>query len=275
MERLHSIFANHNVDLKAFLDLHGIEHEFERSIVGETVSLVIAESHPSWPDLARHLAVNSDLLHTVGLRYSAEEISQAGFCEFQCAGQFGYPQPEAAFGYQNITYYPSIGCRSCGIGLRQVDPFRFKKPPTQRHSHVVQLNWVFDEFFLSERARLDLEGSGLTGFRIGPAVLHKSGEPLHDWYQLHIDAQLPGVIDTSTFTKELCGQCGRTKYNHPTDRQIEVRLDHGAAPDISRSPEWFGSGGSAWRSTMVSKKFVNYISSRKWRGVNLAPVLVR
>lgn len=272
MERVHRIFSNGNKGLKSFLDQNGIKHKHEISIVGETVFLLIAESDGHWPKLAKYLAID-DVFHTVELHFSKEDIRNADYCKLGTTGHFGYPQPESAFGYLNITYDPAKGCRACGVGLVQIGPFRFRKAPTQR-SHLVQLNWVFDEFFVSASARADLENSGLTGFRFEPAVLHRSGEPITDWYQLRIDGSVPGLVDTTELVKESCAVCGKSKFNHPTDQLIHIGLDGTDLPDVAKTIEWFGSGGSAWRSTLVSKNFVDYVLSKKWRGLDLTPIQI-
>ncbi|MBK9176233.1 MAG: hypothetical protein IPM46_07835 [Flavobacteriales bacterium] len=240
--------------------------------MGETVFLLIPESDGNWPKLAKYMASDDDLTHTVELQFSKEDIRNSEYCELGSTRHFGFPQPEDD--YQQITYDPVMGCRTCGIGLMQVAPFRFRKTPTQRHSHLLQLNWVFDEFFVSERTRADLESSILTGFRFEPAVLHKSGQPLNDWHQMRIDGRVPGVVDTSAFVKESCATCGKSKFNHPTDQPIHIQLNRSDLPDIAKTSEWFGSGGSAWQSILVSKNFVDLVLSENWRGISLAPVRI-
>ncbi len=274
MERFHRIFSNGNQGLKYFLDREGIKHDHEVSILGETVVLLIAESDVQWPKLAKYLTKDEDLVHTIELHFSKEDVREAEYCELGTTGHFGFPQPERDFGYLNVTYDPAKGCRACGIGLEQVAPFRFQKEPTQRHSHLVQLNWVFDEFFVSERAKVDLVSSGLTGFHFMPAVSHKTGEPLDGWHQLRVDHLAAGTVDIASFKSEKCTACGSTKFNHSSDRQVRLRIERSDLPDILKTREWFGSGRSAWRSTLVSKNFADLVLNRKWRGVNLAPVEV-
>jgi hypothetical protein len=49
-------------------------------------------------------------------------------------GQFGYPQPEAGFGYLNFSYDQSQGCPTCGI-----DVYEFQGEAVQRQKGTVLL----------------------------------------------------------------------------------------------------------------------------------------
>lgn len=60
--------------------------------------------------------------------------------------------------------------------------------------------------------------------------------------------------------------CGRVKYHPPTSLAlIPDRLT--AAPDLFRTSEWFGSGGSAFRLTLASERFANLVRERRWKGL--------
>jgi len=60
--------------------------------------------------------------------------------------------------------------------------------------------------------------------------------------------------------------CGRVKYHPPTSLAlIPDRLL--GAPDLFRTAEWFGSGGSAFRLTLASERFANLVRERRWKGL--------
>src|SRR5271154_1099008 len=63
-------------------------------------------------------------------------------------GQFGYPQPEADFGYLNFSYDQSQGCPTCGIDVIQDRPLRFRQEPKAKHSPFIGLNWIVDQIFV-------------------------------------------------------------------------------------------------------------------------------
>jgi hypothetical protein len=65
--------------------------------------------------------------------------------------------------------------------------------------------------------------------------------------------------------------CGRVKYHPPTSLAIIPNsLDN--APDLCQSAEWIGSGGEAFRLTLVSERFVALIRERKWKGLGFSEV---
>jgi hypothetical protein len=65
--------------------------------------------------------------------------------------------------------------------------------------------------------------------------------------------------------------CGRTKYCPPTSLVVSAVALVGA-PDLFQTAEWFGAGGRAFRLTLVSKRFVDLIGKRGWRGIELHEV---
>ena len=274
MERIHRIFANRNHYLKACLDRLQIPHEYERSIVGETVFLLIPETHAQWPELSQCLQ-GLDVFHTVELSFTLAEIRAAPWCELGAAGHFGYPQPDEDFGYKAITYDAEAGCMTCGIGAVQRAPFRFRKAPTQRRSQIIQLNWVFDEFFVSSDARGQLEAAGITGIDFEQPVLHRSGEPMAGWFQMRVLETAESRVKTAGLVTETCQVCGRVKFNSPAGEMLALQEPlPSSSADVVKSREWFGSGGSAQRLVLVSQRFVAVVLQHKWRGLCLSPIAV-
>lgn len=272
MQRFHRIFANGNNQFKTFLDQADIEHEYEESIVGKTVSLLIPESHRSWPILASAIE-HFDVVHTVELRFTKGDIRNASWCELGTTSHFGYPQPEDAFGYKEITYDPNIGCRKCGIGLVQNAPFRFRKAPTTTRSHLIQLNWVFGEFFVSKEARSQIEIAGISGIQFESPVHHKTGAPISGWFHMRIYEHVATKVDASGLMVETCAECAQSKLNHPQSEMLKFGSTcRDSGLDVYRTIEWFGSGSCAYNAVLVSQRFVRLILENKWRGVHLAPV---
>jgi len=60
--------------------------------------------------------------------------------------------------------------------------------------------------------------------------------------------------------------CGRMKFNAPTALAL-IRDNHKDAPDLFQTAEWFGSGGSAFRITLASDRFVDLVKARRWKGL--------
>ena len=272
MERFHRLFTNGNKSFKAFLDSQNIPHEYEESIVGETVFLLISESDPSWPLVSEYLK-SFPIPHRIEARFSTNEIDGAAWCRLGATSHFGYPQPEDDFGYLKVTY-ENGGCSKCGIGYRQIAPFRFRKPPTMRRSQILQLNWVFDEFFVEQEARKQIEASELRGMEFEDVLLDKSGGLMQTWSQIRISQTLPPILVTNSLTVETCSLCSQIKFNHPMGEQINLAKSLNATtPDIVKSSEWFGSGGSAHQLVFVSQRFVQFFRANNWRGLHLEPVI--
>jgi hypothetical protein len=293
MERIHRIFENGNQLFKAFLDHAQIKHEYEESIVGKTVFLLISEADPNWPQLAEYLANNSGIFHNVELHFSKKEIRDASWCQLHATSHFGYPQPEDD--WQLSTYDLTSYCHRCGICPVQVCPLRFRSEPKQRHSQFLQLNWVFDEFFVRPEIRVAFEREGISGIGFRPAVHHKSGQPLETVQQLEVLTILPPALKMESVQTVTCKPnnedgpeksyggvlryppdypyCGRVKYARKGESFQWSRSAFAYAPDIVKSFEWIGSGGAAFREVFVSKRIVDLAQRSKWRGLGFTPVL--
>jgi hypothetical protein len=202
-------------------------------------------------------------------------------------GHFGFPQPESNYA---VATYDSGYCDRCAIGGVQRIPFRFRTEPNARHSQFLQLNWVFDEFFVRPEVATGLREAGITGVKFGPALHHRSGRALETIQQLMISSVLSGALDIVGLQPVTCkpdneegppwyggGQpryppdypyCGRVKYHWPQGHALRFR-DHAfvSAPDIVKSLEWFGSGGSASRAILISERVVETFEKHRWRGV--------
>jgi hypothetical protein len=202
-------------------------------------------------------------------------------------GHFGYPQPED--GYALATYDDSY-CDRCGIGGLQRIPFRFRSEPKARHSQFLQLNWVFDEFFVRPEVVADLKEAGITGVEFEPVIHHRTGRFLKTVQQLMVLSGLSAALDIVGLQPVTCkpdneegppwyggGQpryppdypyCGHIKYHWPQTHALRFRRQpFVSAPDIVKSFEWFGSGGSASRAILISERAVGTIEKHRWRGV--------
>lgn len=210
-------------------------------------------------------------------------------------GQFGYPQPEAGFLYLKSTYDPSQGCPCCGVGLVQRGAFRFKKEPAAKHSQFLGLNWVFDQVFVREPVKQVLEKEGISGIRFSRPLHHKTSEPLQTVFQMHVDTVLPPGADTRELEQERCERptneaeicfltamgsgmlegpfCGKIKHHYPQKQPLRIARDAlEGAPDMVRTHEWFGSGGSSQRPILISGRIETIIKREGWRGAILNPI---
>ncbi len=203
-------------------------------------------------------------------------------------GHHGYPQPEDDY----LTTVYSTCCLRCGIHGPQIAPFRFKRSAVAAHSSFLQLNWVFDAFFVRKEVALGITEAGITGISYSPALDHRTGEELADRVQLLMPtiacaetSQLPVVTcranneeskwSMDTGEKRYSPEtpyCGRVKHHAPSSLAVHPDALKNA-PDLFQTEEWFGSGGEAHRLTVGSARFVNLVRDLKWRGLQFRRVL--
>lgn len=212
--------------------------------------------------------------------------------ELFTTGHFGYPQPENTYALE--TYDHSY-CDRCAIGGNQVTPFRMKSEPKARHSQFLKLNWVFDEIFVRPEVRLGFESLTVEGIEFKSVLHHKTGKALETIHQLGIHCTLPAALVTDGLQTVTCkpnneegpprhggGQpryapdypyCGRVKYHWPQSQPLRFYANaFSMAPDIVKSLEWFGSGGSASRAILASERVIAAIEKNGWRGAKWSEI---
>lgn len=295
----HRIAARHDEPFWLELDRLGLDYEYgdPNNVLGLAISVLnITEDQPQWPEVQRLIAEHDLGIHSITNLFNKSEVKQAEWLQMFSLGLHGYPQPEDD--YREITYDVSQYCDHCGIGGVQNAPFRLRSEPKARHSQFVQLNWVFDEFFVRREARQGLTAAGLTGFDFRPAVIHRKDRPSGEIEQMEILSVLPPALNPIGHQRVTCKErneeweikrrrfpnsrslveepnsyCGRVKF-HLEHRGL-LRFDRSAlaaAPDVVKSHEWFGSGGSAFRLVLVSQRFSRIVLEAKWRGLSFEPV---
>jgi hypothetical protein len=297
MEIFHRIWADvqRHPDFKTAIDRLHFPYKYTNNIVGKHVHFEISENHPHWPQI-RELAARYDAFSPVSVRvkYSAAEIAAAPWLSVRATRHTGYPQPEDEYQYQ--VYDANDYCDRCGIHPTQAAPFRLKSAPTVRDSFR-QLNWVFDEFFVTSQVRELFDDAGIRGVGYGPCIHHSSGRPLESVSQLLVLDVLPPSLVTSELYTVTCRPdneegpakasggrlryaddypyCGRVKYHWPLLGQTTYAAEaFRHAADIVKSHEWFGSGGSASREVLVSQKVCRLLIDHKLRGVSFVPVVL-
>lgn len=247
-----SFIAESAPELKDYLDDHDIPYQSLHSMI--VVDLTDSDAH--WDPIAR--IVNERHLPCLSeTEYSEEEKSGADWLSVRSKWRNGYPQPESAFKYRNITYNNTHFCLDCGAGLRQTDSFRLKATPDWGARHFMMLNWVGDELFADDIAKEAMQSSSLSGFHFIP-VLSKDGTcELNGINQLLIEKEAaPGLIVNGRDIDSVshCHACGRIKY-HPSG--IGPHCFNADAfsnmPDIFHSNEYFGWGHGADRLIIIKR----------------------
>ena len=234
---------------------------------GETLSAVdISESDPHWEELSRILKLEHKTFLSE-TKFSKHELDSAEWLTVRSRWYYDYPQPETE--YEEIVYHCENAClnKGCGMGLIQKDSFRFKRSPKWGRRNFCMINWVYDELFISTKAKELLESSSLNGFSFLNVNKKSGNATLDDVFQMKIPHILAaGIHDTTSRISEtsVCPICKRKKLHSNGRGQFvfnkEIFYD---APDFVKSNECFGYGLIASRLIIVSQKAYKFLTANK------------
>lgn len=231
------------------------------------VTFEIDESHPSWKNLEPMISAwrSVDIVTT---KFTANELKNAAYLRMAPRWHHGYPQPDGDFGYRTVSYSLANFCSACGIGKRQTSPIRMAGEPKWGQKHILQLNWIFDEYFVRPEVWKDLFEP--VGVGCLPVVHHRTGKDLRTVVQLDIMKTESALQISDDQPCDTCTNCGRKKYQAIT-RGPFPSFDVTPTSPIQKTKEYFGSGGSAWNAIVVSSDLVRQISDRNLKGVYFIP----
>lgn len=262
-----------DVQLVSYLNNQGIAYDHASHIS----TLDIYDNDPHWPFISQYVQTNS-LMCLSETAFSQKELSSAEWLTVRSKWRNGYPQPENAFKYEQITYSSTQYCSECGAGLVQNNPFRIKQPPKWGNRHFMMLNWVEDELFVDKVVKELFLEKGITG------VLFQKVQDKHGTQTVELIDQLlithvlqPGILVNESIDKVmLCPNCKTLKY-HPSGIGAHAfhREIFEGVPDIVKTAEVFGWGHSAPRVILVNQKTYQLIIQNKLdRGLVFEPVLL-
>jgi hypothetical protein len=229
----------------------------------------VDESHPGWRELQALIGEwkVSDIAHT---EFDSSERATAKYLQMSPAWHHGFPQPDSDFGYLNATYDLKSYCTTCGIGKTQTGQFRMKGEPKWGKKHILQLNWLFDEYFVLPSVWEEV----FRPFGIGRSSVldHRTGHELRTIVQLDIKVTANSPLSIAdNHPSKTCESCGRKKYI-PISRGFFPAFAMDQSSPICRSQEFFGSGTSAWNAIIVSNEVYTDIQGRKLAGVTFVPL---
>jgi hypothetical protein len=262
MRVAHKLSVSPSEAIAADLARHGIKY----SKSSLTISFTVHEDSPKWPEM-RDWAKRHGAFDWVTTEFSTAELDGAKWLEMIPAWHYGFPLPDSDnFGYRQTTYDPSEGCSECGICGRQVAPFQIKGEPKWGRNSILQLNWVFDEFFVTpELWSRVFQPLGVTSL----PVKTQRGDELRTVVQLKITEDVDVAVDGLDF--EVCGSCASVKYLPITTGPFPA-ITSADASIAAKSRQWFGSGGSAYRPVLVEQTVRRLILDRGAKGASFRPV---
>jgi|SRR6218665_122890 len=261
MQIIHRISISSTPEIRGELAVMGV-------IVGASglVTFEIDETHEAWPALRLWIA-RRKAADIVSTKFSERELAEASWLALEPSWHHGYPQPdEARFGYRDATYTRSKFCEQCGIGLEQKAPFQMKSEPKWGRNAILQLHWVFDEFFVTPALWSTVFKPNGVGCR---PVLDPKGAELKTVVQLVIQEEVGVAVEG--LAAERCAHCDLLKYL-PISQGAFPPLANAPSVRIAKTREYFGSGASAHRSVLVSRDVAWALATEKIRGASVRPV---
>ncbi len=238
------------------------------ALPGDSLSFVafdVDEEHPNWSKL-RLLFERWKVSDFLTTEFTKEEVEAARWLNLVPDWHHGYPQPDEDFGYRRATYDLTDGCDACGIGMKQKAPFQMKGEPKWGRRAILQLNWVFDEYFVTPEIWSSVFKP--RGIACRP-VTNTKGTELKTVVQLVVEEEVGIVPDW--LTSERCTKCGRVKYR-PVTRGFFPALAASPTRAIVKTSEYFGSGAAAHKRVLVSHELARALVAVKVRGASYWPV---
>lgn len=226
-------------------------------------SLDIAESDPRCAEVVR-LAATFKAIETISTRFTPSECDSAKYLGVVANSHRDYPQPSADKGHASATFDFANFCNRCGVGRRQVRPFHIKAV-RKLHDSMIQLNWVFDEYFVAPEVWAGVFKPMGIGYR--PVLKEKTGSEMDSIVQLDIDRCVD--LKLREDEDEKCSDCGRRKRAAFLRGYFPEPV--GTDAPMFKSKEYFGSGAGAFKLVFVSNPMYRRIRDASLRGVNFYP----
>jgi hypothetical protein len=260
MKIVHRISVNADNSDRESLNRLGV------SVESGFVTFEVEESDRRWARLAEwckeHHAVDD-----TRTEFSEAELAGSDWLALISDWHHGYPQPrEDEFGYLEASYDLKAFCKACGTGLQQKASFQMKTEPKWGRRNLMQLNWVFDEYFLTPELWRIVFAPHQIPYR---PVLSLGGAELYSVVQLVVEAET--VVETDALMAQPCGTCGTIKYA-PVARGRFPRLKSVPPSDVAKTNVYFGSEASANRVVLISQRMRRELLAAGARGVSMIPV---
>jgi hypothetical protein len=260
MKITHRISLSVDKKIKKTLSSIGIEIEFG------FVSFEIDEDNSGWLKL-EPLIQEWQAVDIIKTKFTKSELDKVKYLKLSANWHWGYPQPDDDFGYLNESYDLSKYSSISGIGKVQKAPIRIKGEPKWGKKNILQLNWLFDIFFVQP----DIWKSVFKSFKIEamPVIDHKKNTALKTILQLVPQGMVE--LNLTGYPKEICPDTGIEKYS-PITKGYFPSIDGENDLDFAQSKEFFGSGHSAFRATIISASLYRKLVENKIKGISFTPL---
>lgn len=239
------------------------QHQIQYNQVDTLIAFDMLESNPHW-SFIEECVVSQSLFAWPSKVFSKKELLEAEWFVLWSRWHFDYPQPEDSY-WDEITYTQKDACKLCQNGEKQIAPFRMKKVPKWGRRGFLMMNWISDEFFVSEETKQLMEQEEFSDISFCE-VQNKSGkETIPGVYQLMIHRYLPGnAIKDNSYSPGffICPGCGRKIYKPDLKEKVAYHKEAFASmPDIVKTTDYMGHEDSgSHQRILVNQKFYRTIT---------------
>lgn len=231
-----------------------------------SITVKIRESDARFPAVL-DWATEAGAVHLTWTEFSDAERQASEWLALRGNFNHGYPLPDEDFGYLKLTYDLSEYCEECGTGAKQVHPFRIKGEPKWGTRSVMQLYWVYGEYFVTPSLYRDVFRPAGVGSR---AVLDIRGRELESVVQLEITQSVEVSIEGQRVVT--CTSCGRRKVLPVVRGYFPAPVAQpGGANLATRTEQWFGSGHEGHTEVLIARDLHKRLDAARVRGVDLLP----
>jgi hypothetical protein len=263
------------IEHKAFLEANAIKHEPRFSVKYPSqlrdYIFEIPENHPAFHETMRKLSREYTYIGTI---FTDEELLNAEWCIIWGEHSIESLRPE---GYGWHQKYYADQCPNCGVGWRQIAPFRIKKEPKLGKNQFSSFGSGF-ELFCTPLVLDEFARQGISGFDTLPIMLDKEDHPAESLKQIIVtEVAEPAIaeelVEHERYSQTDCPVCGKTWHAHYVRGMLPLRRTALKANlDFQLTDEWFGSGANARREILASQRVVRLILENKWKGAKLVPI---
>lgn len=265
------------VEHREYLEAHNIKHEPSFSVKCptqiENYMFETTEDNPAWPKIKTFLKGDHTYIRT---RYTDDEKLNAEWCkiwEDHSIVSYRIPQGNAW-----SEEYFTKSCEKCGVGWKQIAPFRLKQEPKLGKSQFCGFGGGF-ELFCTPLVLEEFARHGINGFETWPVLLQKKGDEQSASLKEIIvtetaePAIAEDLVERERYNRNVCPVCDQTWHSHYVRGMLPLRRS-ALKPnvDFQLTNEWFGNSSSARHEILVSQRVVRLILENKWKGAELVPI---
>ncbi|WP_191018209.1 hypothetical protein [Treponema zioleckii] len=264
MNIIHRISYNDKKTEKIFQQMNikskgGLVHYFD-----------IGENDCNWEQIKKIVNQSNGIIidNQYKTIFSKKELALSKYFVMIPTWHFLYPEPQNNFGYEQSTYNSSKKCVCCNRGLIRKDLFAIQKEPKWGSKDIGQLNWIFDEFFVTEKLKKLL--SNEFDMTFSKVRLYQTNDFCQNTFNLEINAIIE-IENKDTLDFEICPKCGNIKYHLCHNNffpKIKMNNNH-----IARTKEFFGSGNVAYNQVIIDRALYDFFIQNKIKGVEFIPTI--